>query len=393
MEQRPPAPSQPAAAPDPATGARRQPQAAPQVTLSAMLGAVAAQDGSDLHLKAGVPVRIRQHGRLRDLTVSQRPVVFQAPELQKMLFEILTTSQQARFEEHHELDFAWTDPAAGRFRTNFSVSFGEVQAAFRHIPAELRTLEELGLPRILARLAAVPRGLVLVTGPTGSGKSTTLAAMIDLINRSRHCHILTIEDPVEYIHPSKSALVSQRELHSDTYSFAAALRAGLRQDPDVILVGELRDAETMALGLEAAETGHTVFATLHTQDASQTVDRIIQTFPAAQQSGVCVQLSQVLEGIVTQQLVPTPDGTGRSAACEILIMDSAARNLVRKNEGPHLHSHMTTQRSSGMQTMEDALAGLVASGKASLEQAVRMASRPEEIQGLVQAKIRDGAGR
>jgi twitching motility protein PilT len=257
-------------------------------------------------------------------------------------------------------------------------------AAFRMIPTELKTLEDLGLPSHLHQLAEKPRGLVLVTGPTGSGKSTTLAAVIDEINRTRDDHIMTIEDPIEFLHRHKRCLVNQREIGPDATSFAEALRGALRQDPDVILLGEMRDLETIGTALTAAETGHLVFATLHTQDAPSTVDRLIDVFPAAQQEQVRVQIASTIQGIVTQTLVPTLDGTGRIAACEILFPDDAVRNLIRQAKVEQIYSVMQTGTSKGMQTLEQALAELVSRGIVSQDTALSRSSRPDQLLGLLQ---------
>jgi twitching motility protein PilT len=257
-------------------------------------------------------------------------------------------------------------------------------AAFRMIPTDLKTLEDLGLPAQLHELATKPRGLVLVTGPTGSGKSTTLAAVIDEINRSRSDHIMTIEDPIEFLHRHKRCIVNQREIGPDATSFAEALRGALRQDPDVILLGEMRDLETIATALTAAETGHLVFATLHTQDAPSTVDRLIDVFPAAQQEQVRVQIASTIQGIVTQTLVPTLDGRARVAACEILLPDDAVRNLIRQGKVEQMYSVMQTGSNKGMQTLEQALVDLISRGIVSQDVAMARSSRPDQLLGLLQ---------
>jgi twitching motility protein PilT len=276
-------------------------------------------------------------------------------------------------------------PSHARFRVNAFYQRGAIGAAFRLIPVALTSIDDLGLPPVVHELTRKPRGFVLVTGPTGSGKSTSLAAMIDEINTTRDEHIMTIEDPIEFLHAHKRCLVNQRELGADAQSFADALRAALRQDPDVILVGEMRDLETIATALTAAETGHLVFATLHTQDTAQTIDRVIDVFPAHQQGQVRVQLSVALEGIITQQLLPLADGSGRVAACEALVPNSAVRNLIREGKTHQIRSVLQTSSAQGMQTMEAALATLVRAGKISRELAESRSSTPEELGRLLDA--------
>jgi len=270
-----------------------------------------------------------------------------------------------------------------RFRVNCYFQRGSVSAAFRHIPHEIKTLEELHMPSILADFTRKPRGFVLVTGPTGSGKTTSLAAMIDLINREREDHILTIEDPIEFMHAHQKCIVNQREVGTDAPDFALALKAALRQDPDVILVGEMRDPETIATALTAAETGHLVFATLHTQSTAQTVDRIIDVFPAEQQGQVRMQLSIALQAIITQQLLPTADGAGRVCACEVLVPTPAIRNLIREGKTHQIYSAIQTSGSTGMQTMDAALAQLVRQGKITRKLAEARAAVPEELVRLL----------
>jgi twitching motility protein PilT len=312
--------------------------------------------GSDLHLSIGSPPQVRVDGHLQRLSGPDL-----TPDATKSLvYSVLTDMQKKQFEDTWELDLAFGLRGVGRFRCNVFNQKGAVGSVFRLIPEKIRALEELGLPPVLAQLADRPRGLVLVTGPTGSGKSTTLAAMIDRINQARPAHILTIEDPIEYLHSHKRALVNQRELHADTRGFTAALRAALREDPDVVLIGEMRDLETMEAAMKLAETGHLTLATLHTNSAAQTVTRIIDAFPSHQQSQIRTQLSLVLEGIVCQSLVPKATGTGRVAALEILVATPAIRNLIREDKIHQIYSSMQSgQEKLGMQTMNQALARLV----------------------------------
>jgi twitching motility protein PilT len=305
-------------------------------------------------------------------------------QTRSLVYRILSTEQQKLFETKQQLDFSYSIPGLARFRVNAYFQRTSVGAAFRLIPARIRTLEELNMPERLYELAEKPRGLVLVTGPTGSGKSTTLASLIDWINKTRHEHILTIEDPIEFLHWHQSCIVNQREIGPDASSFAEALRSALRQDPDVILVGEMRDLETIATALTAAETGHLVFATLHTQSAPQTIDRIIDVFPAAQQAQVRVQLAATLQGVLTQNLVPTADGRGRTAALEILMPDDAVRNLIRQGKVEQIYSVMQTSSSRGMQTMEQSLADLTLRRVITAELAFSRSSRPEQLRGLLE---------
>jgi twitching motility protein PilT len=302
----------------------------------------------------------------------------------QMLYRILSTEQQKLLEINRQIDFAHSIPGLARFRVNVFFQRGTLGAAFRLIPADIKTLEELGIPTALHALTEKPRGLVLVTGPTGSGKSTTLAALIDEINRKRSEHILTIEDPVEFVHRHKRCIVNQREIGPDASSFAEALRAALREDPDVILLGEMRDLETISTAITAAETGHLVFATLHTQSAPSTVDRIIDAFPAAQQEQVRVQLAATLQGICTQALLPTPGGAGRVPALEILFPDDAVRNLIRQGKVEQVYSVMQTGTAKGMQTMEQSLADLVIRKVITLDDALSRSSRPEQLFGLLE---------
>ena len=336
---------------------------------------------SDLHLTVGAPPAVRVNGRLEALPGAP---ALDADATRTLLYRILTTEQQKRFELDRQLDFSYGVPGLARFRVNVYRQKESVAAAFRVVPDALKTLEELGLPESLRALTELPRGLVLVTGPTGSGKSTTLAALIDEINRSRSDHIITIEDPIEFLHRHKRCVVNQREIGSDAADFGSALRAALRQDPDVILLGEMRDLETISTALTAAETGHLVFGTLHTQSAPSTIDRIIDVFPAEQQEQVRTQIAGALQGVVTQALLPTADGQRRVAATEILIPDDAIRNLIRQGKVAQIYSYMQTGSRSGMQTMEQALADLVTRRVVDAELAVSRSSRRDELVQLLQ---------
>jgi twitching motility protein PilT len=313
-----------------------------------LLTQMTALDASDLHITPGVEPVVRIRGDLARLDGFDKLTPDATREL---VYRIMTTEQQKVLETRRSVDLAYTLPGVARFRVNVYFQRASVGAAFRMIPTEIKPLEELGLPTQLADLATKPRGLVLVTGPTGSGKSTTLATLIDLINRTRSDHILTIEDPIEFLHWHRKCIVNQREIGPDATSFADALRSALRQDPDVILVGEMRDLETISTALTAAETGHLVFATLHTQSAPTTIDRIIDVFPAEQQDQVRIQLASTIQGVVTQTLLPTADGRGRVAALEILIPDDAVRNLIRQGKVEQIYSVMQTGTGRGMQTM------------------------------------------
>ena len=340
-----------------------------------------ALDASDLHVSAGSPPVVRVRGHLERL---EGAAALAPEETLDLLYRILSTEQQKHLELDRQIDFAHAIPHVARFRVNCYYQREALSAAFRLIPTEIKSLEELGLPASLHVLAEKPRGLVLVTGPTGSGKSTTLASVVDEINRSRNAHILTIEDPIEFLHRNKHCLVNQREIGVDAVSFADGLRGALRQDPDVILVGEMRDLETIAIALTAAETGHLVFATLHTQSAPSTIDRVIDVFPAEQQQQVRTQLASTLEGVVTQDLLPTADGAGRVAAVEILLPDDAVRNLIRQGKVEQVYSVMQTSSGKGMQTMEQSLAELVLRRTVARELALARSSRREQLQGLLE---------
>jgi twitching motility protein PilT len=333
---------------------------------------------SDLHVTVGVPPMIRVRGQVRPL--DYEPLTANATR--ELIYDILSGEGRQRLENDWELDFAYTLPRTARFRVNVYFQRGSLGAAFRTIPHEIKGLGELGLPRAVEDMTEKPRGLVLVTGPTGSGKSTTLAAMIDRINATRNEHIMSVEDPIEFLHTHKKCIVNQREVRQDTRSFAQALKHVLRQDPDVILVGEMRDLETVSLAVTAAETGHLVFGTLHTQDAPQTVDRVIDIFPPHQQHQVRAQLANALQGIITQTLVPRRDGDGRVVACEVLVPTPGVRNLIREGKNHQIYSAMQTGGKFGMQTMDAALVELVRRGKISREEAERRSSNPEELKRL-----------
>ena len=346
-----------------------------------LLERMVARGASDLHVTSGSEAAVRVDGRLERLEDFGK---LTPEDNQRLLYRILSTEQQKHLETKRQLDFSYSIPGVARFRVNVFFQRESLGAAFRMIPTELKTLEQLGMPAALAELAEKPRGLVLVTGPTGSGKSTTLAAMIDLINGTRADHIMTIEDPIEFLHRHKRCIVNQREIGPDAVSFAEALKGALRQDPDVILLGEMRDLETIGTALTAAETGHLVFATLHTQDAPSTVDRLIDVFPAAPQEQIRVQIASTLQGVVTQTLMPRADGNGRVAAVEILLPDDAVRNLIRQAKVEQIYSVMQTAGKRGMQTLEQALAELVMRGIISQDTALNKSSRPEQLMGLLE---------
>jgi twitching motility protein PilT len=350
-----------------------------EVPIPELLEIVLQRGASDLHLTAGSPPVIRLHGDL--VRLEDYPKL--TPQgLRGMVYAILPQRQRERLEQELELDMSYQLPGAARFRVNVYFQRDSIGAAFRLIPFQIKTVEELGLPPIVADMARFPRGFVVVTGPTGSGKSTTLAAMIDVVNNERACHIMTVEDPIEFLHRHKRAMVNQREVGADTRGFAPALKHVLRQDPDVILVGEMRDLETISTAITAAETGHLVFATLHTQDAPQTIDRIIDVFPPYQQQQVRVQLSTTLQGVVTQQLLQTADGKGRVVSCEVLMATSAVRNLIREAKVHQIYSVMQAGARYGMQTMDMALANLVRAGKITQQTALQACHDPEELNRL-----------
>jgi twitching motility protein PilT len=357
---------------------------AARYSIDDLLSRMSELDASDLHITPGVEPVVRVRGELARLEGFQKLTPDATREL---VYRIMSTEQQKLLETRRSVDLAYTLPGVARFRVNVYFQRSSVGAAFRMIPTEIKSLEELGLPPQLADLAAKPRGLVLVTGPTGSGKSTTLATLIDQINRTRAQHILTIEDPIEFLHWHRGCIVNQREIGPDATTFADALRAALRQDPDVILVGEMRDLETISTALTAAETGHLVFATLHTQSAPTTIDRIIDVFPAEQQDQVRIQLASTLQGVVTQTLVPTADGRGRIAALEILIPDDAVRNLIRQGKVEQIYSVMQTGTGRGMQTMEQSLADLVLRQIVAKDVALSRSSRGDQLLGLLERGV------
>jgi twitching motility protein PilT len=335
---------------------------------------------SDLHITAGAPPTIRVRGRL---TALEGYPVLTPSDTREIVYAVLNNEQRQRLETDWQVDLAYAIPGRARFRVNSYFQRTAIGAAFRLIPNEITPIDELGLPPIVHEFAKKPRGFVLFTGPTGSGKSTSLASIVDEINATTEQHIMTIEDPIEFLHRHKRCIVNQREIGPDAISFAEALRGALRQDPDVILLGEMRDLETISTALTAAETGHLVFATLHTQDAPSTVDRLIDVFPAAQQEQVRVQIAATLQAIVTQTLLPRADGGGRVAALEILFPDDAVRNLIRQGKVEQLYSIMQTGTKKGMQTLEQALAELVLRGTIVQEVALARSSRPEQLLGLL----------
>lgn len=340
---------------------------------------VLERNASDLHLTVGAPPIIRVAGKLIKLDYPS----LTHNDTRELIYSILTQDQRKQVENDWEIDFSYSVPGKARFRVNAYFQRNSLGAAFRLIPTNIRSVDELMLPAVLHKFAAKPRGFVVITGPTGSGKSTTLAAMIEEINESREEHIMTVEDPIEFLYRHKRSVINQREVGSDTKSFNRALRSVLRQDPDVILIGEMRDTETMQAALTAAETGHLVFATLHTQDAPQTIDRIVDVFPPHQQSQIRVQLAATLMGICTQQLLPIVDGTDRVAVCEVLVPTPAVRNLIREAKTHQIYSAMQTGSQYGMQTMDSSLADMVRRGKISKELALRKSSNPDELERLI----------
>jgi twitching motility protein PilT len=340
--------------------------------LTALLGFAVEQNASDLHISPYMPPLVRIRGEIMPLDMA--PLT--GEETHAAIYDILNDVQKRIFEERLDLDFAFEIPGLSRFRANVLLQQHGPGAVFRVVPTKVRTLDEMGMPKVLKTLASREKGLVLVTGPTGSGKSTTLAAMVDYVNESHRGHILTIEDPIEFVHNSKRCLVRQREVGPHTHSFANALRAALREDPDVILVGELRDLETTQLAISAAETGHLVFATLHTNSASKTVDRVIDIFPSGQQAQVRTMLSESLEGVVAQSLLPSKDGKSRVAALEVLVGVPALRNLIREDKTAQILSVIQTGTQYGMQSLDQSLRDLVMQGKLSREEAMKKSSNP-----------------
>ena len=358
------------------------------VTLPELLVKVVEVDGSDLHITTRTPPQIRIHGHLERLDLPD----LTPADTKQLTYSVLTDGQKKRFEESLELDYSFGIEGLARFRCNMFHQRGAVGAVYRLIPEKIRAFAELGLPPVLANLAERPRGLILVTGPTGSGKSTTLAAMIDKINKERHDHILTIEDPIEFVHQHQNCLVNQREVHQDTQSFSNALRAALREDPDIVLIGEMRDLETVEAALRIAETGHLTFGTLHTNSAAQTINRIIDVFPSHQQSQIRTQLSLVLEGIVCQALCPKIGG-GRVVSLEIMIPTPAIRNLIREDKVHQIYSSMQTgQDKYGMQTQNQSLATLFQKKLITLESAMEKSSNKEELQEMMNRGVGVVAG-
>ena len=359
------------------------------MNLHEMLKEVVERGASDLHLTTGAPPMLRLHGLISPLG----DVPLAPAETKSLAYSVLTDAQKGQFEEEQELDFSFGIKDLSRFRANVYIQRGAVGMAIRTIPYTIHTFEELSLPKIVADLCEKPKGLILVTGPTGSGKSTTLATMIDKINSERHEHIMTIEDPIEFLHPHKSCIVNQREVYSDTRSFAEALRRILRQDPDKVLIGEMRDQEAIAAALTIAETGHLTFATLHTNSAMESITRIIDVFPSNQQPQIRAQLSFVLEGVLCQALIPKSNGQGRVLALEIMIPNPAIRNLIREDKLHQVYSTMQTgQDKFGMQTMNQSLLGHYLRRNITLEEAMSRSSLPDELTQMIQRAQKQGIG-
>ncbi len=351
-----------------------------QMSVEVLLAQAVEMGASDLHITAGLPPQMRVNGDLRTMDGYEKL----GPEgTETLLYRILGSRLQSTLENDRQVDFSYALPGVARFRVNSYFQRESLSAAFRVIPDEIVPVEELGLPESIASFAKLPRGLVLVTGATGSGKSTTLASLIDLINRTRPCHIITIEDPVEFVHQHRTAMINQREVGTDAAGFSEALRGALRQDPDVILLGEMRDLETIAIALTAAETGHLVFGTLHTQDAPSSVDRLIDVFPSAQQSQIRTQIAGTLRGVVSQTLLPRVDRAGRVAAVEVMIPDSAVSNLIRQAKLEQVYSLIQTGSNKGMQTLEQSLADLVSRRIVAPESAFGATTRHDELKGLL----------
>lgn len=354
-----------------------------EITIQELLKKAVEMDASDLHITTYVPPRVRVHGTL--VSLDYPPLT--PAQTKALSYSVLTDRQKKQFEEKFELDFSFGINTLGRFRGNIFMQRGSVAAAFRRFLPHEFSFTKLGIPQRLAQLCFLPRGLVLVTGPTGCGKSTTLACMIDHINKERSVHIVTIEDPIEYFFTPKKAIINQRELHVDTLSYPNALRSVLREDPDVVLVGEMRDLETVEATLRVAETGHLTFSTLHTNSAAESISRIIDIFPSQYQAQVRIMLSMCLEGIMTQALLPRADGKGRVLAMEILIPNSAIRNLIRENKIHQVYATMQMgQEKFGMQTFNQSLANLYFKGLITLEKAMEVTSKPEELTDIIQRR-------
>jgi twitching motility protein PilT len=348
--------------------------------LHQLLKAMIEKGASDLHITTSSPPQLRVDGKLQPLKMPP----LSPPETKQLCYSVLTDAQKHKFEETNELDLSFGVRGLSRFRANVFMQRGAVAGAFRSIPYKIKTFDELGLPKVISDLAKKPRGLVLVTGPTGSGKSTTLATIIDKINSERQEHIVTIEDPIEYLHPHKSCVVNQREVGADTSSFKNALKYILRQDPDVVLLGEMRDLETIEAALTVAETGHLAFATLHTNSCVQTINRIVDVFPAYQQPQVRAQLSFVLEGVLSQTLLPRANGPGRALALEVMVPNPAIRNLIREDKIHQIYSQMQIgQDKFGMQTMNQSLAALYLKRLISMDDALGRSSDPDELRNLI----------
>ena len=343
--------------------------------------------GSDLHLSAGAPPCVRVNGLMRAIDGYE---ILRGDTIEHLVFGILNERKIAAFNNELELDTSYSIAGKSRFRMNVFRQRGTIGAVLRTIPFQIPDFDSLHMPPIVRTFANLPRGLVLVTGPTGSGKSTTLASLLDIINRTRAVHILSCEDPIEFLHAHRKSIVNQREVGEDTKSFAAALKRALREDPDVILIGEMRDLETIHMALTAAETGHLVFATLHTQSAPQTVDRIVDVFPPEQQGQIRTMLASTLQAVITQQLLPTPDGKGRAVAVEVLVATPAVRNLIREAKGHQLANQMQAGGKYGMVTMDQALADLVRSRRITLDTALERSASPDELRGLMGMRSSDG---
>lgn len=343
-----------------------------------LLRLLVTQQGSDLHIKAGEPPVYRVHGQL----VRSSLPVMTAEDTKVLLYEIMNNERQEHYEKMHQLDMSYSIPGVSRFRVNVFKQKQAVGAVLRAIPLQIKTIEELGLPQNMKKICMLPRGLILVTGPTGSGKSTSLAAMIDYINENRSCHIMTVEDPIEFLHRDKKACINQREIGIDTHSFANALKHVMRQNPDIILVGEMRDLETISLAITAAETGHLVMATLHTADAAQTIDRIIDVFPPGQQQQVRLQLSTTLQAIYSQTLLPRIGGSGRIVAYEVLVCVPAIRSIIREGKTHQIFSVLQSGTKFGMNTLDSCLKDLYLKGVVSIEEAMAKSSNPQEFEKL-----------